>query len=94
MKARKLTSILAGVALMAAVGAATADEPVKLTESQMDDVTAGWIIIYPFRSVASAVASAQAFGYRNASMTSTATVALPGASGAASASSSCSGWGC
>jgi hypothetical protein len=38
---RGLIGLVAGVALMASVGIATAKEPLKLTDGQMDGVTAG-----------------------------------------------------
>jgi hypothetical protein len=38
---RGLIGLVAGVALMASVGIATAKEPLKLTDGQMDSVTAG-----------------------------------------------------
>lgn len=38
---KRATSILAGVALLALGGLAQADEPVPLSEGQMDQVTAG-----------------------------------------------------
>jgi hypothetical protein len=38
---RGLIGLVAGVALVASVGIATAKEPLKLTDGQMDSVTAG-----------------------------------------------------
>ncbi len=37
----KMTSLLAGVALLTGIGVANAAEPLRLTESSMDNVTAG-----------------------------------------------------
>ena len=40
---RKMLSMLAGAALLSGMGAAYADEPMRLTEAQMDQVAAGEI---------------------------------------------------
>lgn len=40
----KMTSLLAGVALLTGVGVASADEPLRLSEASMDGVTAGTYI--------------------------------------------------
>jgi len=85
-----LAGLTVGAAMLAGVSAAQA-EPLKLTDPQMDAVTAAGFK-FSFVNVADATAFAKAFGgVVNIAVTDTFAVAGPGFAVSSSSSSACSG---
>jgi hypothetical protein len=70
----KLLSFVAAAALLISVGVANAKEPVKLTNGQLDKVTAGAANLQPSRNVSLLTNGAGGLGGVNQFSPSTATV--------------------